>query len=280
MYANEISIKKKCFNIYWSKKILLLIFGLAALVESHAQKKIEDSTHRAKEITVLTGLCTLSSIDELYSFQKYSGSNVFIGLTLGLKSPKNQHYINILYSSINRSPQTPSSIVFIDEERYKKIKSTVINSNYSYLRRIHSRHLDLFISANWINNFNFTQGYRPEFIFSSLAPGVMVNYSKGKQKLGLHFAVPIVSLSLRNAYHISQVQTNDGYDDLSYIKHNLCIQSLGKLKIVYAKLTYRYSFSAKFDLDMQYQLSYISNEEPRSLKSASGLYGIGLTYNF
>jgi hypothetical protein len=272
--------KKRHFDIPLVRRMLLLICGLTVLVESHALTTVNDSTHREKEVTVLTGICTLSSIDELYSFQKYSGNNVFIGMTVGLKSLKNWHYINVLYSGINRAPQTPPSSGFIDEGRCKELKSMVMDLDYKYFRKIYSRHLNIFVSANWINHFNLTKGYRPEIMLSSFAPGVMVNCTRKRHSLGMQLAVPVVSLTLRNAYHISHVQTSENYDHMQYIKDNLHVQSLGELRIMYAQLTYRYSFSEKFCLETQYHLRYISDSEPRRLKSASGFYCLGLTCKF
>jgi hypothetical protein len=274
------TLHKKCIDIQLLKRTLLIIVIFAVFMDKFAAAKGNDSIAIKKEVTILSGLCTLSSIDELYSFQKYSGSNAFIGLSVGFKSPENQHYLNMFFSSFDRTPRIPASLAYMDEERFKEINTKVAEFNYNYLHRIYSQYFNFFVSANWINSLNYTIGDKPEMVFSSLAPGVVINYTKGKNSLDFQLNLPIVSLTLRNAYHISQVQTNEKYNFLKYVKDNIRVQSLGELRIVYAKLAYRYSISRKFDLDAQYILRYISDNVPRSLKSASGLYCLGLTSNF
>jgi hypothetical protein len=272
--------KKRNPDIPSIKRMLLLICMLFVLVKTHALTTGDDSTHSTKEIGVLTGVCTLSSIDELYSFQKYSGSNAFIGMTVGINSAKSSHCLHLMYSGMTRNPQVSPSSSILNEERNKELESTIMNLDYRYLRKIYAHQWNIFVSANWINRLNFTKGYKPEMVLSSFAPGLAVDYTRKRLSLGLQVALPVVSLTLRNAYHISHVQTNGDYNEQQYIKDNLRVQSLHELKMVEAQLTYRYLISNRLYLDAQYHFSYISDSEPRKLRSASGIYGIGLTCNF
>ena len=97
--------------------------------------------------------------------------------------------------------------------------------------------------------------------------------------LGLRRRFLFFCFVLRNNYHTSSAQDEvlSGFD---YVKENGRFCFPDKLFILYAQVSYSYSLSQRFNVGMQYGFRYISDIEPRTLKSVSGLYSIGLTYKF
>jgi|WetSurMetagenome_2_1015567.scaffolds.fasta_scaffold107131_2 hypothetical protein len=263
-------------------KFVFYIVCWFPLVNATAAELTNDTIPRVKELTLKGGIWNMGSVDELYSFQRYSGHGVLAGVTFRIKSARSQHHLSINYARVTRIPANTSinSQTYLDETRYLGFTSIMLDVNYSYLREICSRKIRVFASANWINSLNYTLDENPELVFSSLALGLTVHYNLKKHGLDIELSAPLLSLTLRDPYHISQAQTNEDYSAFQYIKDNAQVQSLGGLRIIYARLDYRYTITRHFSAGFQYEFRYISDTEPRKLRSASGLYTIGLTYTF
>jgi hypothetical protein len=243
---------------------------------------VKDSTLlRKHEIGIYTGYLSLSSIDELYSFQKYSGGNVFGGVSYAYSSGKNIHQIYTAFSSLRRSAEKPSlpSYVQFYESRYKGIYSVCYDINYSFLRKVFHRNPCIYVSGHLFNHFNMSNDGNPEIYYTSIGAGLYVTYEYKRQQIGFASSFPFFSFVLRNNYHTSSAQDEvlSGFD---YVKENGRFCFPDKLFILYAQVSYSYSLSQRFNVGMQYGFRYISDIEPRTLKSVSGLYSIGLTYKF
>lgn len=243
---------------------------------------VKDSTRmRTHEIGIYTGYLTLSSIDELYSFQKYSGGNVFGGVSYAYSSGRNIHQIYTAFSSVRRSSQIPSlpSYVQFYESRYKGIYSACYDVNYSFLRKMNRGNPGIYISGHLFNHFNMSNDGNPEIYYTSIGAGLYVTYAYKRQRIGFASSFPLFSFVLRNNYHTSTAQDEITYG-FDYVRENGRYRFPYKLFIVYAQVAYSYSLSQLFNLGMHYGFRYISGKEPRTLKSVSGLYSIGLTYKF
>jgi hypothetical protein len=240
-----------------------------------------DSIMRKNEISLWTGYLSLGSVDELYSFQKYTGGGFAIGASYKHQSGKVVHYVNTNFSSMKRGPHVPENAgyTYLFETRYNGITTTIFDLNYSFMRKLYDRKLVVFLTGNVFNSVNMTDYRTPEILYSSLGIGAAANYTHRKQCVGFTFSMPLASFILRNNYHISSAQT-ESLAGLDYVKENARVEAIGKLFIFYAGFTYAYAVSQKFNIEAQYQFRYISDKEPRELKSVSGLYFLGLTYKF
>jgi hypothetical protein len=90
----------------------------------------------------------------------------------------------------------------------------------------------------------------------------------------------VVAYTCRSNY--SNVMAQD-YEQLSiwqFIKSNSRIQSVNSFQTAYAGLLYHYAFSDKLNGVAYYNFRYMNNVKPRQLTAVSGVYGMGLTYNF
>jgi hypothetical protein len=167
------------------------------------------------------------------------------------------------------------------EHRYKELKSMMIDFNYTFQGKVYRGDVMVFITAGWMNHINYTLNEDdPEVFLSSIAPGMALEYGIKKHKFGIDFSIPVISLALRDPYHISQPQLDDEYSELQYLKENLKVRSFGNLKVLYAQIYYRYQISRRVLFGARYQFHYISYQEPRPLRSVSGIYSAGFTYTF
>lgn len=264
------AIQRICLSILF----LLFMWGPVLAVKDSAQL-------RKHEIGIYSGYLSLSSIDELYSFQKYSGGNIFVGAFYTYSKDKNIHHISTTFSYLQRTPDIPSTPSYVQfyESRYKSIYSMVSDINYSFLRKVYNGNPGIYISGNLFNHFNMSNDGNPEIYYTSVGAGLFVNYTFKKQSIGLATSFPVFSFVLRNNYHTSSAQ-NERSTGLDYVKENGRFSFPDKLFVINAQIAYSYSLSRHFDFGIQYGFRYISDSEPRNLQSVSGLYSLGLTYKF
>ncbi len=263
------------------KSLILLVVLLLAWDSCVALPPGNDSIKKHMDVSLYGGIWNLASIDEMYSFQKYYGNHFFGGLSFGFIKPQSRHLISFQYSEIKRRC---NHFIYSDgllEHRYQVMNSMIIDLDYSYQRSIHTGDLTIFASITWMNSFNYTVNEDdPEVFLSSLAPGALLEYKFKKHIIGLDFSVPVISLALRDPYYISEAQTDEDYDELKYLIDNLKVESFGNLAVLNAKLHYQYPLSKRIAFDARYQFRYISYQEPRPLRSVSGIYSAGFTINF
>lgn len=241
-----------------------------------------DSTILRKHaITVNSGYITLSSIDELYSFQKYPGGNIFAGISYTYAAGKNIHHISTAFSSVRRTPEIPATPSYVQfyESRYKAIYSFYFDLNYSFLRKVNKRNPAIYISGNLLNHFNMSHDGNPEIYYTSIGAGFYINYAYKRHNIGVASSFPLFSFVLRNNYHTSSAQdeVSSGFE---YVKENGRFCFPNRLFFINAQASYSYTLSQRFNLGFQYGFRYISDLEPRKLKAVSGLYSVGLTYKF
>lgn len=265
-----------------SKKSLVFLFVLLpGWCACNSMQPGSDSTKKHIEVSLYGGIWNLASIDEMYSFQKFYGNHFFGGLSFGFIKPKSRHLISFQYSEIKRRC---NHFIYSDnliEHRYQVMNSMMIDVDYTYQRRVLPGDLTIFASITWMNSFNYTLNEDdPEVFLSALAPGALLEYRTRKHVIGLDFSVPVVSLALRDPYYISEAQTDDDYDELNYLMDNLKIESFGNLIVLNAKLHYQYQLSSRIAFDARYQFRSISYQQPRPLRSVSGIYSAGFTINF
>lgn len=263
-----------------SRCSFLALFVLFSL-SSRALPSDNDSTKRHFEVSLIGGVWNLASIDEMYSFQKFHGNHLFGGLSLGIINEKSRHLISFQYSEIKRKCD---HLIYSDgllEQRYHAMNSMMLDIDYSYLRRIRAGDLTLFATISWMNSFNYTVNEDdPEVFLSSVAPGIALQYKLKKHVFWFDCSVPVISLAIRDPYYASEAQTDEGYDELEYLMDNLRLESFGDLTVLNAKLHYQYPLSRRIAVDARYQFRYINYQEPRPLRSVSGLYSAGFTIIF
>lgn len=268
-------------NKYVKSLLGYLIISSSSWLTCSAIEPNPDSLYHRKEITIYGGLWNHASVDEMYSFQRYSGNSLFGGISFGVVSPRIRHLFVAQYAKITRKTDAEVNSSDLIEHRYNELKSMMIDFNYSFQRKVNSGPMMVFVTASWINSINYTLNEDdPEVFLGSIAPGLALEYGLKKHTFGMDFSIPVVSLALRDPYYISQPQLDDEYSELQYLKENLKIRSFGNLKVLYAQIYYHYQLSRSFLVDVRYQFRYISYKEPRPLRSVGGIYSAGFTYIF
>ncbi|HLO59542.1 MAG TPA: hypothetical protein VK179_12420 [Bacteroidales bacterium] len=264
------------------KNTLVFLFVLFAFgCSCYANQSLNDSVKSPVEISVFGGLWNLASIDEMYSFQKFYGDHMFWGLSFALTSTRHRHLITVQYSEITRRPENFIYTEGLVEQRYKQMKSLLVDVDYSYQRLVLQGNLSVYVLMNCMNASNYTlKEDDPEIFLSSVAPGVELQYRKKKHYFGLDITIPVISLALREPYYISNPQTGDHISQMEHIEDNLKVQSFGSLKVLNSLVHYQYRFSQQVAFDARYQYRYISDRVPRPLRSVSGIYSAGLTFIF
>ncbi len=264
------------------RRISVYLFFLVSFeLTCSAVEPNHDSLYHRKEITIYGGIWNHASIDEMYSFQKFSGYGLFGGISYRAMFSRIRHSFVVQYAEITRKPDAEVNSSDLIEHRYNELKSMMIDFDYSFQRKVYSGPIMVFVTASWMNSLNYSLNEDdPEVFLSSIAPGLALEYVHKKHTFGIDFSIPIVSLALRDPYHISQPQLDDEYSELQYLKENLKIRSFGNLKVLCSQINYRFQLSKRFLFDVRYQFRYISYKEPRPLRSVSGIYSAGFTYIF
>ena len=268
-----------------TKKFAFIIFILLHFQSGKILANYEKTDSMCMhKIEFNTGICSYSSIDELYSFKEYTGSDMSFELQYTYHALKTMQNVNINYTSIERMPLNltiPGNFIAADD-RYRKLVSLIVELNYGYLRKIWTNKLDVFAGASFFNSFNmsFASYYVPELMISSIAPGLYFEKKYNPHAFKLQFSVPLISITLRNNYSTARPQNYEKSDDIKYVRDNIQVQFPDKLFVVYTKIGYEYALRNRLNLSTQYTFVYVNNTFPRQLTSVKGNYTIGISYKF
>lgn len=265
--------------------ILLSIFILIFFAKE-AKPQQPDSLKYFK-LGINSGLYNLGSIDELYSPYLYSGKAVSYGLKMMDGNNRKNHQLEFRYAFINRTPKNINiNPALFPERDFQVMKESFIFEavdQYRYLiTKWSTNKQKIYLTGTWqtMVNINTNANSLPELIQTGLGAGIYTTRQFNKHKVVASFSVPLIALTVRNNYSLSMTQDYEKLSEMAFIKQNAQIQSLHNLWSVDAGINYTYQFSNKFSAEANYLFRYINNSSPRPLRSTSGIYTLGLIYQF
>lgn len=189
--------------------LVLLIIPLSAFSSINSNS----DTICKNKVVISPGLRSLSSIDQLYSTKKYSGSAFYIGASYIHINKNSIHKLTVSYSKIKRTPEDLSLPQYPYSLRHKELNSLLLDFNYSYMRKLNLDKIHFYVTGNFINSYNEPDESEAELVFSALAPGFYLQNINRVHKFSLQVSVPVLALALRYNYYISDPQTFEEYSD-------------------------------------------------------------------
>lgn len=265
---------------------VVLIFLLLGNVNSLLASK-SDTSKYPKQLQVNAGYYNLGSIDEIYSYNLYSGSDFCYGLKYTYGKRPVRQIISIHFSTINRRPHSLilAENLVASDARERILNSFVADAFYTCQFPIELKgadYLRFWVTGTWLTTFNITlNSYgTPELVQSGLAPGAFLETNFKRHNFHCQLSVPIISWTLRNSYSQSMTQNFEKINTFNFIRSNDQLQFPNTLLAVYSNIGYVFSLSSRFNIECEYDFRYIYNSSPRKLESVSGIYSFGLTYKF
>jgi hypothetical protein len=240
-----------------------------------------------KKLQLNAGYYNLGSIDEIYSYNRYSGSNVCFGLKYYTSKGVARDFTSFRYAMVNR---TPASLV-IDknlagpDSRERALNSFLFEAIYSYQYPLNLHlgdNMKFFVTGDWITTVNITTNSFgvPELVRSGISPGALFETNFKRHTLSARASFPVISWTVRNNYSQSMAQTYESLNKFTFIKQNNQLQFPNSLLEVDAEIEYSYDLSKHFIIGCEYDFRYMYNSSPRKLQSATGIYSAGVTYKF
>ena len=271
----------RIFTFYFAT-IILFITSAGLLFASKP-----DVLRYPKELQLNAGYYNLGSVDEIYSYNLYSGSDICYGITYTHGKKPVRQILTMRFSMIKRHPGSLilSDNIFANDSRERYLNSFLFEVFDTYQFPISLKGADFlrfWVTGTWLTSVNLTTNSNsvPELIQSGLAPGAFLETNFPRHNFHCQLSVPIISWTIRNNYSQSMTQNYEKLDKFYFIKMNDQLQFPNTLLAVYSNIGYDFSISRKFKLGYNYDFRYIYNSSPRKLKSVSGIYTLGLTYKF
>lgn len=262
--------------------IILLLGNVGSLLASEP-----DSSKYPKQLQVNAGYYNLGSIDEIYSYNLYSGSNYCYGLKYTYGKRPVRQIISIRFSTINRRPRSLilAENLVASDARERILNSFLADALYTCQFPVELKGFDnlrFWVTGTWLTTVNITlNSYgTPELVQSGLAPGAFLETNFKRHNFHCQLSVPIISWTLRSNYSQSMTQDFEKINTFIFIRSNDQLQFPNTLLALYCNIGYDFSLTNRFNLVCEYDFRYIYNSSPRKLESVSGIYSVGLTYKF
>lgn len=240
----------------------------------------KDSIKKSK-ICFYSGLSTLSSIDELYSSQIFSGRNICYGLKYTFSNNKLKHVLKLDYSKIERYLKPYPYFNYYYDRRYFDFVSQLIEFDYTFMYQFKTKIpqiFNIFFTGSLINYLNLIQNNDPELISCNISPGFYFITNGVKHQFSFKLSLPVLSFVTRNNYATETAQNYETYH--FSIKENTHIQSLNTFFAVFTNIGYEVHLKYNISITTQYSFFYIHSTYPRPLKLVNGEYIMGLAYSF
>jgi hypothetical protein len=240
-----------------------------------------------KKIQLNAGYYNMGSVDEIYSYNQYSGSDICYGLKYSHGKKPVRQILSIRFSMIERRPGSltlTDKIVAIDA-RERVLNSLLFDVFDSYQFPIKLKGVDFlrfWITGTWMTTVNITSNSYgvPELIQSGLATGAYLETNFLRHNFYFLISVPVISWTVRNNYSQSMTQNYESLSKFAFVMQNSQLQFPNTLLAVFTELGYEFSISKRLNLGCDYNFRYMFNSSPRKLESISGIYSFGLTYKF
>jgi hypothetical protein len=240
-----------------------------------------------KKLQLNTGYYNMGSIDEIYSYNRYSGSNLCYGLKYYYGKGPAREFTALRFATIDRTPGTLAidKNLVGENARERVLNSFLFEGIYSYQYPIDlhmGRHFNFFVTGDWITTVNITSNSYgvPELIRTGISPGAMLEANFKRHTFNGRFSIPVISWTVRNGYSQSMTQNYESLDKFAFVKQNDQLQFPNTLMEIDAEIEYNFNLSKRFNIGCEYDFRYMYNSSPRKLESATGIYSVGLTYKF
>lgn len=262
--------------------ICLLIFSVHSI---NASNRKDSVLNNQRSVFLKSGMYRYASIDELYAMHVYSGQGLL--WSVGIEKQKKWLTSTTLnFSMFDRYPiglSVHESTVGNDH-RLRVINNLHFDVNDSYCLPINLtiQNLKAFLAINWFTSFDLimNQGMLPELLLSTIAPGVYIEYRIKKHCLNGSLSSSLVSYTCRNNYSNIIIQDFEQLSFFDFIIMNSRIQLPNSLQSAFMQFNYSYDLGEKWSLMAGYNFRYIHNSVPRTMKSVSGNYNLGIAYKF
>lgn len=245
-----------------------------------------DSISTNKYFGFKAGVYNLASIDMLYSPFSYSGKSTVFGLERGSEKSNRSFETNILLSNIQRRALSLDGVLSPYEQGHSHlVKNSFILEVMDYFRFLmkdfQEEKLQIYFSGLWFTSVNIITNASgvPELLQSGIAPGIMIRSKIKNHSFKTEIHSPLFAFTVRNNYSISSAQIYEKLSKFDFILQNLKFQTPFTNRCFYSNFSYEYRFAKKFGMRANYNLKYMHNNEPQTLKSISGIYSISLIYN-
>lgn len=270
------------------KKSSILIVLLATLTANTAFPDEKDSiTGNRTNIQLFSGIFFLSSIDELYSSLLFSGIGPLYGIKSVFQMEKVRHQLSFYYSGFYRSPGNVSTIQNSSEiaNRYSKFQTHFVKLDYFYHHQIgllKKEYSHFFWSVGLTNSLNMTDDYFliSELIMSGIAPGLCYQFKSKKSLIEAGLNIPVLVLDYRYSYYTALHQDHEYLDEKEYFFDHLRLESVNRIFLINFDLGYEYAINKNIGIDVAYAFSYLNSKYPRSLRSVTNHYSLGMSVKF
>ena len=240
-------------------------------------------TVAVKDLSVTAGYLNLGSVDELYSYSRYSGNSVFPRVRLEGIDEGAKEVTDIKLTVMNRYPSVdlPEDIMYYNRLEYLQTFLYEQNETFNYPEpRISNEKHKFYYAINWYTYVNITlnSASMPELLLSSLGPGMTYAFKHGRHHLYASASAALVSYTCRNSYGAGLAQDYERFSFLKFIVGNSRIQTVLNLQTVLANINYQFDLNEKTYLEFNYDFRFIHDSKPRNLTSASGMYSMGVGF--
>jgi hypothetical protein len=240
-----------------------------------------------KKLQLNAGYYNMGSVDEIYSYNLYSGSDICYGLRYSYGKNSLRKQLSFRFSMIERSPGTltlTDKIVAVDA-RERVLNSFLFEAFDTYRFPIELKGADFlrfWVTGTWMTTVNISSNSYgiPELIQSGLAPGAFLETTFPKHNIHGQLWMPIISWTVRNNYSQSMTQNYESLSKFAFVLQNSQLQFPNTLLAVFSEIGYDFAVSKRLNLGCDYNFRYMNNSSPRKLESISGIYSFGLTYKF
>lgn len=262
--------------------ICMLLLGTHS---ANALNETEQKQSNKKSVFLRSGMYRSASMDELYSTSIYAGQAQL--WSVGFEKHKKRLTSTIFnFSMLDRYPMDLDiyeSTVRADH-RLRMLDNLHfdVNDMYCFPIKLNSKDLSAYFALHWFTSFDLILNHEmmPELILSTIAPGVYAEYNLKKHSIEGSISGSLLSYSCRNNYSNVLIQDFEQISFFDFIKNNSRILFPNSLQSVFIQINYSYSLFENWSVLAGYNFRYIHNAEPRTLKSVSGLYNLGLAYKF
>lgn len=276
------------------KATMLVLCGCLLGVSGYAQEKADFFLPPKFQLGVQLGLSTFSVVDEAVSPLLYQGRYRRVGLQFLYTSERSRIALNLQGNLGSYQPATYGDkyIYFKELQADGSIKETRISLQapiispvvqLGYWHRLGGAgKLQVSAGAMLSEQLLYPQGFVQAGLMNLLAlsPQLRLTYAPAvRHQFEANVSTALVGLVTRPPYHGTLSQPNENLEQ-AFLKHNTRWQTVDKLNLVQAEVTYQYRMGLRTTAVASYQLSWLREKAPRPLTMAESAYNLSFLYVF
>lgn len=270
----------------WLFFCIILSLIVASNVKAQHNDNSENEKIKRKALGVSSGYFNYASVDKLFASQMYSGGNIFFGVN-NAKQKKIKMQTHFRFAFMKRYPDNldvnQTTVSSDNHLRQKDHLHFEVDDFYFFpIPKFSQGSFEINFLLNWFTSIDLTLNNRmmPEQLLSTAAPGLQLIYGLDNHRFEGRFSTAIISYTCRTNYSNVMIQDYEKFSIWQFVKFNSRIQLPNTLQTFFAGFDYQYKFSNKLSGNVYYNFRYLNNFRPRQLSSVTGIYGIGLIYNY